>query len=133
MGSRAIFYDACLYPCLKQFSCLCCSRCSCKIVWWRTFFGFYFMTKNTIIRHIKPIHMHPCFIRINTIVITNTLIITLNVSIFDLAKTNFMWQRKSQVMHYQSYMKMHMKSINSAYKQVWMCYKNLRKTKSQHE
>ena len=77
--------------------------------------------------------MHPCFIRINTIVITNTLMITLNVSIFDLAKTNFMWQRKSQVMQYQSYMKMHMKSINSAYKQVWMCYKNLRKTKSQHE
>ena len=24
-GSRAIFYGPCLFPCLKQFSCLCCS------------------------------------------------------------------------------------------------------------
>ena len=50
-----------------------------------------FTFKFTLIHHIKPIPMHPCFISINTIVITNTVIRILNVCIFNLAETIFMW------------------------------------------
>ena len=35
--------------------------------------------------------MHPCFIRINAIVITDAVICTFNKGSFNLAKTIFMW------------------------------------------
>ena len=57
--------------------------------------AFYFMTRNTIIRRIKPIPMHPCFICINAIAITDTVIYTFNVSIIKLAKTILMWLRNA--------------------------------------
>ena len=42
----------------------------------RSFRSLSSITKNTISRRIKLIPLHPCFIRINAIVITNTVIRT---------------------------------------------------------
>ena len=72
-----------------------CDYPSCKIVWWRLFCGLYFMTKNTIVCRIKPVPMRPSLIRINALVITNTMIRTLNARIFNLAETISMWQRNA--------------------------------------
>ena len=79
-----------------------CDYPSCKIVWWIPFCSLYFMTKNTMICRIKPIPMHPCFIRINAIVITNTVIITLNISkqvwmVKVLPRNNKTWQNLTDI------------------------------------
>ena len=66
-----------------------CNDSSCKVVWWRSFCCLYLMAKSSIICCVKPIPMHPCFICIN-IVVTDTVICTLNVSIFNLVEAIFM-------------------------------------------
>ena len=68
-----------------------CNYPSHKVIRWRSFCSLYFMTKNTIICHIKPFSIHPCFIWINTILVTDTVICTPVVIIFNLAKAIFMW------------------------------------------
>ena len=47
------------------------------------------MIRNSIVCCIKQIPIHPCFICINAIVIADTVIAALNVSVFNYAKTTF--------------------------------------------
>ena len=62
---------------------------SCEVVSWKPFCGLSSITKNTIFCLIKPILIHPCFICINTIFITNTVMHTFNAITFNLPKTIF--------------------------------------------
>lgn len=51
-------------------------------------------TLNSICFRIKPIRIHQYFICINTIIITNTVICTFNIRLFNLAKTILIWAKK---------------------------------------
>ena len=68
-----------------------CHDPSRKVIRWKPFCCLYFMTKKTIICRIKPFSIHPCFIWINTILVTDTAICTYLVGIFNLAEIIFVW------------------------------------------
>ena len=68
---------------------------TCKDIWWWALCSLSTITKIIVCCCIKLIPIHPYFICINTIIITNTAVCTFNIRIFNVTKTNLFWQRNT--------------------------------------